>query len=283
MRDGLRDPTVQTLALKPVRRDRDEAARWPNAGWPLARVGTSRNRCSCPFPGTVERNSATAARPWYSMPSGGILSTPSSVSSATTPATSPDSNAAVKRDTNCCSWRDPGSGACSRSGRFSSIAWSSTSGYGCSQTGSGCPAVRLAAVVGGLDSGGGGASGGLRARSRTAFSDRLVAIRYSHERTDVRPRTLPGRARPPATSPARDPRRRGRTQRSGSNAAVTRIGIARRARRMHRCLRPGPSVRARLGAMQNRSPSRSHPRTGRSAGIVHACASVIARRNPSAS
>ena len=76
--------------------------------------------------------------------------------------------------------RLPGLVARRRPRERSGMSSSSTSGYGSSQTGS----VRR---VGSSASAMAGTSLGRRERARSAFRQRLVAIRYSQERTDARP------------------------------------------------------------------------------------------------
>lgn len=229
----------------------------PKAGCPFARVGTITyvrpSRIAM-----VRRKSPTAATPWYSSGSGGIVSHTSSVSSATTASTSPASKARAMPSRIRRSRAEPGSGASSRpapgncasspararlSALFTALSLvpsvpatsaarnpstsRNTSTARC-LAGRCCSAVRNASDTASLASyrasGPGARSGSPSsstsgygssrlgtarsrcgsgsgtsvrhadarsvdrpARSRSAFRQRLVAIRYSHVRIDARP------------------------------------------------------------------------------------------------
>ena len=94
-----------------------------NAGWPFAVLGSrarwrpDRRRHAA----LVRRNSAIGARPTYSCGAGGIASQASSVSSATTPSTSPAVSAVAKRRARSCSCVEPVGGDVVE-GRFSATA-----------------------------------------------------------------------------------------------------------------------------------------------------------------
>ena len=70
----------------------------PNAGWPFALVGASRQRRRGES-GTRARKAATASRPWNQVGYGGIVMAASSASMATTASTSVRSQAATNLST----------------------------------------------------------------------------------------------------------------------------------------------------------------------------------------
>ena len=78
-----------------------------------------------------------------------------------------------------------------------------------------------------------GTSRGRRPLSRSTFRQRFVAMRYSQARTEARPRSARARARRPAASPGRDPRRPEPSRGSGSSAAGARpVGVGELAERV---------------------------------------------------